>query len=296
MRTISAKLHRRLSKQRKQALRRGWSPGQPFPGAPEDLRTIKELVAKGHDPIHAAYVCAQNVASAFAEQVSTLPELTPYYDLAIKAEDEYMPSGPPMSPLTGSYFTTWAFFDLRFGPDQETIGSCLLDLSELLEMDPLLIRALRGYHESRMGIYQARGSRGGRTLLKEVLTNREHQCLITSGYNAKQGDLLFMRLCPPLPDLGDYHVAVTTPYLLLNFSARDWSAYLRRALVEKAVEDRRAALHEFLKFGPSPFFWPEYLFLAYVNYETDVIYLRGLPDVKGSLPHGELAYDEENEP
>jgi hypothetical protein len=31
-------------------------------------------------------------------------------------------TGPPMSPLTHSYFTTWAFFDFRFGAGRTTAG------------------------------------------------------------------------------------------------------------------------------------------------------------------------------
>jgi hypothetical protein len=41
-----------------------------------------------------------------------------------KAEDEYMPSGPPMSPLTGSYFWMWALCDLRIGRSVDTVASC----------------------------------------------------------------------------------------------------------------------------------------------------------------------------
>src|SRR5213079_2244159 len=84
------------------------------------------------DPLHAVYIAVQNATSVFAERVSVLTEFKPYYQVVAKAEDEYMPDAPPMSPLTRSYFTTWAFFDLRFGPDRETIGSCLLEVGATL--------------------------------------------------------------------------------------------------------------------------------------------------------------------
>jgi hypothetical protein len=79
------------------------------------------------DPLHAVYTAIQNASSIFAEQFTSLPEFDTYYQIISKAQDEYMPSCPPMSPLTKSYFTTWAFCDVRFGTDLETIGSCLLD-------------------------------------------------------------------------------------------------------------------------------------------------------------------------
>ncbi len=68
------------------------------------------------DPLHTVYLAVQHAASIFAERVSVLDEFEPCYEIVAWAEDEYMPAGPPMSPLTTSYFTTWAFFDLRFGP------------------------------------------------------------------------------------------------------------------------------------------------------------------------------------
>ncbi len=92
---------------------------------PKDVRDVETLVKDGHDPLHAVYISVQNITSVFAECVSVLPELEPYYDVIAAAEDEYMPDAPPISPLTRSYFTTWAFFDVRFGPDQETIGTWL---------------------------------------------------------------------------------------------------------------------------------------------------------------------------
>ena len=91
-----------------------------------------------------------------------LPELEPFYDVVAAAEDEYMPGGPPMSPLTGSYFTTWAFFDFRFGDGLETIGTCLLDVSDRLGLNPGLVEAIRLFQESRMGIYEHVGTQGGR--------------------------------------------------------------------------------------------------------------------------------------
>jgi len=39
--------------------------------------------------------------------------MQPLATLVEKAEDEYITSGPPISPLTGSYFFSWAVFDDR---------------------------------------------------------------------------------------------------------------------------------------------------------------------------------------
>src|SRR3954469_12585358 len=167
MGTISKQLAARFRKAKKQfaGLRR--QAAVDFAQVPRDVKGVEALVRSVHDPLHAAYVAAQNVASFFAESVSQFPEFDPYCEIVGPAEEEYMPDAPPLSPLTRSYFTTWAFFDVRFGPDGETIGTCLLDVADLLGMDPLMAETIRRFQASRMGIYEQGGAEGGRFRLRE---------------------------------------------------------------------------------------------------------------------------------
>ncbi len=75
--------------------------------------TEKELAEL--DLLHGVYVYAQNKISVFVEQIAELPTLSKLTNAYSDAEDLYMPSGPPMSPLTTSYFSCWGFFDLCVG-------------------------------------------------------------------------------------------------------------------------------------------------------------------------------------
>ena len=252
---------------------------------PNDVHDVQSLIARGHDPLHAVYLSVQNITSVFAECVSILPELKAYYKIAEAAEDEYMPEGPPMSPLTRSYFTAWAFFDVRFGGDQETLGTCLLDVSEQLEMDPGMVEAVRKFQQSRMGIYEHCGTVGGQIRLQELVTGREFCCVCPSGYTGKHGELWYVRFCPPLADLGDYHVAVTTPYILTEATKTDWTAYLNRALLNLEVKDEGQKFYELLKYGSWTHHWNEFVLKAFHHAQHEAIFLAGIPDVKGSLPH-----------
>jgi hypothetical protein len=236
------------------------------------------------DPLHAVSVAVQNATSVFAERVSVLPEFTPYYQLAAKAEDDFLPQGPPMSPLTRSYFTSWAFWDLRSGPDRETIGTCLLDVGQALGFEPDVVDVIRTSSESRMGIYEHVGSRSGRCLLKELITGDEFECHVASGYTGGKGELWFVRLCPPIEPL-DYHVVKTTPYVLTGFGKADWTAYLSKSLIGLTGPERRRRLGELLKYGREPNQWNEFIFRSYHHHQFDAIFLTGLPDVPGSLPH-----------
>src|SRR5262249_33787301 len=63
--------------------------------APKDVHSMDDLIRSGHDPLHAAYIAAQNFTSFIAEAVSQFPELDPYCRIVGPAEEEYMPDGPP---------------------------------------------------------------------------------------------------------------------------------------------------------------------------------------------------------
>ena len=160
---ISEKFLKRLSKNPSlgSEIRQMAAPIQQALIALSRGKSIRDSQGDVIDPLHAVYTAIQNASSIFAEQFTGLPEFDPYYQIVAKAQDEYMPGGPPMSPLTKSYFTTWAFYDVRFGPDLETIGSCLLDVGEKLGFEPKVMDAIRSFSDSRMGIYERLESKGG---------------------------------------------------------------------------------------------------------------------------------------
>lgn len=203
----SKKLHKRLTKTVKSLhLPTGKMQGRA------DMPNVEKWIKEGMDPVHAAYVFVQNISSAFAEGVSQLPEMKKYVKVIGAAEEEYMPSGPPMSPLTTSFFTTWAFYDLRFD-GADTIASCQIDANDMIGMNPDQLDALKKLAVSRMGIYEHLGMDGSHVRLRELLTNDEFACHCASGYRGQSGELWYVRLLPPLlPELARYHVAFTTPY------------------------------------------------------------------------------------
>lgn len=253
----------------------------------DGVKSIDQLISTGHDPLHAAYVSTQNFAAFFAEQISLLDELTPFYRIVGAAEDEYLPEGPPMSPLTRSYFTMWTLFDLRFGPDNETIGTCLLDTGGDLGMTEMMLTLTRLLQTTRMGIYEQTGHNGSSVQLKELITGNQCDCRVPAGYLGAQGELWYVRLAPPVAT--GCHVALTTPYILTGATRADWIAYLSKQLLEAG--DRQAALHDLLKYGPDLNYWNEFVFQAYHHHQKEAIFLAGLADVKGSLPHASPPLD-----
>ena len=193
-----------------------------------------------------------------------------------------------MSPLTGSYFTCWAFFDACVEPANETIGSTALEVGAAFGMHAELLRLFGLMQRSRMGIYVHEGTQGNLAVLREVVTDAVCRAIVPSGYRGKRGELWYVRVLPPPMPGGSEHVVFTTPYILLQPGIRDWQAYFRRTLPDAPKQARLDAYELHMKHGPTRAYWNEFVFEAYVNYRSDAIFLAGLPDVAESRPHSEV--------
>jgi hypothetical protein len=192
----------------------------------EDLQktvATREELADLH-PAHAVYVYAQNQVSVMSEQLTALKEMDRFAKLLRRAEDEYMPSGPPMSPLTTSFFTCWALFDACVGLAEETIGTTTMAVGSAFGMDDELIRLIGLMQDSRMGIFVHEGFDKDTIVLRELVTDRVCSAICPSGYRGRKGELWYVRvLPPPVPGLKE-HIVFTTPYVLIKPSEHEWLA------------------------------------------------------------------------
>jgi hypothetical protein len=205
----------------------------------------------GMHPTHAAYTYAQNQVSVMSEMVTALEAMAPVADLISEAEDLYMPSGPPMSPLTVSYFTCWAFFDASFGAADETIGTTILEVGAAWGMHGELLRLIRLMQRSRMGVYVHEGIDGGLAVLRDVATDAVHRCIVPAGYLGARGELWYARVLPPPLATDSTHVVFTTPYILLATRPAEWVDYFRRLLPAAPPQERIDAADRHMKYGPS---------------------------------------------
>lgn len=247
---------------------------------------METLIKEGLDPVHAAYAYIQQITARFAEGVSQFPEMKDWSRAIEKLEDEYMPAGPPMSPLTHSYFTTWFLYDFRLGGKGDTLAECQIEANDIVWMNPDQLDALKKQAASRMGIYEHVGMDGPYVRLRELITGEEHACHIPSGYKGRKGELWYVRLLPPLmPELATFHIAFTTPYILIHTRAADWQDYLKRSLLLCPAKVEREALYRLMKYGPDQNYWHEFVFKAYHHHQHDAVFLAGIPDLKDTLPH-----------
>jgi hypothetical protein len=254
---------------------------------------VKELAEL--DPLHGVYTYAQNKISVMVEQLGELPAMSKLVNAYADAQDEYMPSGPPLSPLTNSYFSCWGFFDLCAGIKKETFGTVIIDMCKYLNVDAGLIKIFEHMQNSRMGLYVHEGVSGKFTKLRELITEKEIEAIVPSGYVGRPGEMLLARIMPePFPELNyGYSVLFTTPYVLSEMqngrfvlaNEDKWLSFFARAQERTKINDKKRSYEILMKYGLNRHYWNEYIFEGYVNYQTEMILLAGFPDIALSRPH-----------
>jgi hypothetical protein len=241
-------------------------------------------------PFHALYTYMVKTVTNSANALGQMPELSKLMERIEAAEEEYQPEGPPMSPITRSYFLNWTLFDMVIGVRNESFGSCVAAVSRALGSHPAYVAFVEQLCRTRPGIYVHEGRQGKAIVLREMVTNQRHLTFIPSGYEGSAGDLLLLRLLPAfLPEFKEALV-LTTPYQIIAPRLSDWDAYFDRTLPTLG-SDRVRSYEVLMKHGTKPHgarYWTEYIFEAYANHQTEVVFLEGLPDVAESRPHSDV--------
>jgi len=248
------------------------------------------------DPLHAVYVYGQNKMSAFVEQLAELPALSNLAAACADAEQKYLPSGPPMSPLTRSYFWCWCFFDLCVGVEKESFGTITIEICNALNVDEGLIKVFEKMQRSRMGFYVHEGFSNQQVLLRELVTEKRIKVVVPSGHKGQPGEIWLARVMPePFEEIHfGYSVVFTTPYVLGKVVGNsfyqvgdegEWKSFFGRSLGKVEEGNEISAYERLMKFGLNRHYWNDYIFEAFVNYAQEAILLSGFPDIPLSRPH-----------
>jgi len=263
--------------------------------------SITEAGMSDLDPLHAVYAYAQNRISVLVEQLTGLPPCARLAQAYEEAEDEYMPSGPPMSPLTMSYFFCWGVFDSSVGDGRETLGTVAIEVGSALGMEDSLMALFRHMQESRMGFYMHQGTNDSLVLLKELITGKERSCVVPAGYMGRPGEMWFVRVLPePFEAMNTGRsVVFNTPYVIGTWqknrfspaNPQSWEGFFDRTLPKTGIGEACEAYAHLMKYGLTPNYWNEYVMEAYVNHRQDMILLAGFPDVPSSRPHSRMTED-----
>ncbi len=242
--------------------------------------SVEKLVAEGKCPSEAVYLNMQNLTSVLLEGLIMLPPANSMYRFFSKQEDLYEPGYPPHSPITNSYYNLWLQFDAAFGDDNETIGSCIVDLSDILQIKDIQKTALQNFCESRMGIYEIMKANSDKVYsLREFLTDKSFDVKFDVHFSGQVGEIVYMRI---LPNLFDARLSTTlgVPYQLVGYSENEWKTYFKKQGIEIGSENFEKKLYNHMKYPKDKNYWIEFTLWAYMQHRPDVIYLTGLPDDK----------------
>jgi len=249
--------------------------------AAKELLKYMELMEKQKDidPLAKVYLSSFAMVAQFSAMLLALPELKKFTKLMEDFTDLYMPSYPPMSPITDSHYNIWELVDLKLGlgKDSETMFEIFIALNDVLKIDAFQLGFIKSISDSYMGLYQVKEIRDGLHLLREIYTGKEIWAKNQSTYVGKVGQYWYARVFPAIEGYG-HHIVITTPYVLGAITEEGWLAFLNR---QKITSDNFLT---FMKYGPDVKFWNEYITFAYFNHVDLAIFLTGYPDVPNSLP------------
>ncbi len=235
------------------------------------------------------HLCAAavNVAGTFATQALDVLELIPFNNKLADLQEEYMPSYPPMSPVTTSFFQAWMVLDARIASNGPTLGGLLAQYLKGKNALPYLWRALDALNDSSGSFYEVMDVGNGLVRLWDIPGRREISCWNSSGYPGQRGEVWYVRVLPPVLDGTDHSVTLNTPYVFRKEGRESWEDFFRRRPFSGGGEPSRE-LREYLKYGKTLEYWLEFVFQAYANHTGNAIFLVGLPDDANSRPHSRL--------
>ena len=281
-------MHNRTSK-RDRLLRKALGRRYTFDASQGDLEVLRSLsvgtrgASKPGDPSFHAYAAAMNVANEFASQALDVLELIPFNNQLADLQEEYMPSYPPMSPITSAFFAGWMVLDAQDSVTGLTLAETFVRYLEHVGDRDFLRTAMAAMSDSWCSFYEVTEVESHGLKLWDIAAKQEFQCWNSSGYSGRNGEIWYVRLLPPIVNDANRWVTVSTPYVFRESCRGTWEAFFQRHAASGSGVG--LPLRDYLKYGKSLGYWLEFLFRAMVGYTGNMVAVTGVPDDPGSLPH-----------
>lgn len=254
--------------------------------------------------------CYMRVVAAAWQLLGTPPfeRLSQLYD---RIEEEFMPGGPPLSPVYDSYASQHILGEVPTGVAGETPYTVLVRLTTGHSRYERLNSMARALADAHFDLYRVTSAEGLSADLERVRGGGSLSVRLTGPF-LRTGDRMLARVLP----FGGALFIADSPYLL-RASEAEWLEYLARVTAAEpsasgakaaADEKRRgpkltpkqrarlrqstarqsspeAAVARHLKHGASERYWLDYIMEGYAGERRGIVYLAGLPDRPATLPH-----------
>jgi hypothetical protein len=270
-----------------------------FPKSRSDMETLRTLIKSdagesGNKELTdwKYYASVFNICTEFGEQLlSTISFLDSFNNRVCDMQEEYMPSGPPMSPVTTSFFATWMALD---APIDERLTLGLLYQRYIQEKKTMLYaeKAMENFNASYISFYQVTAGDLRRPVLWDIIEKREIIASLAindyavATYKPLIGDIWYARILPPLGGEEKPYVAFGTPLVFRATGRKAWEDFFSRQ--SASIGGGLEGIRNYLKRGNSFGYWLEFVFQTYAGHSREVIFAEGLPDIAQSRPHSDL--------
>jgi hypothetical protein len=274
--------------------------GAPGPDAPELPADVRDFMS-----------CYMRVIAA-AWQLLGAPQFAGLAQLYERIEEEFMPGGPPMSPVYDSYASQHILGQVPHGVAGETPYTVLARLTAGHARYERLHGMACALAESHLDLYRVTESEGLSAQLERLRGSGALAVRLTGPF-LRNGDRMLARVIP----FGDGLFIGDSPYLLKATEA-EWLDYLSRSkdpephpssahdgararpgpkmtpkqrarLRQQQASARQkapdAAVVRLLTRGRSERYWLNYITDGYAGERRGIVYLAGVPDRPETLPH-----------
>jgi hypothetical protein len=256
--------------------------------------------------------CYMRVIAA-AWQLLGAPQFARLAQLYERIEEEFMPGGPPMSPVYDSYASQHILGEVPHGVAGETPYTVLARLTVGHARYERLHGIARALAESHFDLYRVTEAEGLSAQLERLRGNGALAVRLTGPF-LRNGDRMLARVIP----FGAGLFIGDSPYLL-RATEVEWLDYLSRSSdpdpnpppatddgararpSPKLTPKQRARLRQqqaaarqkapdaavvrLLKHGRSERYWLDYITDGYAGERRGIVYLAGVPDRPETLPH-----------
>lgn len=240
-----------------------------------EQKELNDLISQ-FSPAFQEYMYMIDFLNNFADVVVSHPDMHNHSLLLGQAIDEA--SSHPNN-MTSIYVNLWMLFDAQIEESKETIATISLETAKTMgglsnRLRDLILKGSQSY----MSFYVHSGIEDDCLLLREILTNKTHKALFPAEFIGEYESILFLRMFAPT-DEGNPSIIMTAPYVIEGKTEKDVLKFFSKHGVEKNAKPNAKSI-DFLKYGPKPLYWLEYIMSAYdrPGEDEDCIFLTGLPD------------------
>jgi hypothetical protein len=206
---------------------------------------------------------------------STLRRFT---ELVRITDEEYLPHGPPDSPITDSFFFGWWAIDRRVDTTDETIATMVVDLAKKFGGSEEDIQRMRELAGSHLRVVRIDARDGATASLSDLVTGERIDVGLPAPWDGSVGDLWLARVMPEM---------CFTPYALDGEDAeKEWREYFERTLGGLEGDELSRAYREHMRGDPDNY-WLEYILDGFASGNQHTIHLEGVPDRPETLPHSD---------